>query len=259
MTADQLKPEGFEYQRFREFMTNEALAAVRGASAAGAKEIVVADSHGNGESLLIERFPKEVRIVRSWPRHGTMVGALDSSFEALVLIGYHASAASVKGVRAHTFSSAHFTGVALNGQPMSEGSFVAAYAGARGVPVVFVSGDDAAILELRTQIGDIDSVETKQSLSFHSALTLTPQDSADRIFAGVRAALGKKGAFKPYVLKTPVTLDLTYKSYTPAEMMSYLRSVQRVDAHTIRFVGQDMDEVTDFVEVAANYSSDLSP
>ena len=59
VTGDQLGPSGFEYGRFREFMTKEALAAVTAARAAGATEIVVADSHGNGENLLIEQFPPE--------------------------------------------------------------------------------------------------------------------------------------------------------------------------------------------------------
>src|SRR5258708_1560821 len=68
VTADQLGPTGFEYQRFREFMTNEVLAAIEGAKAAGATDFVVSDSHGNGENLLIEKFGREVQIVRSWPR-----------------------------------------------------------------------------------------------------------------------------------------------------------------------------------------------
>src|SRR5512143_1229947 len=68
VTSDQLGPTGFEYDRAREFMTGEALAAIAGAKEAGATEIVVSDSHGNGESLLIDRFPDDVRIVRSWPR-----------------------------------------------------------------------------------------------------------------------------------------------------------------------------------------------
>src|SRR5436305_15269325 len=77
VTGDQLAPSGFEYERFRRFMTEEAVAAVRGAKAAGATEIVVSDSHGNGESLLIDLFPKDVQIVRSWPRHGSMMAGLD--------------------------------------------------------------------------------------------------------------------------------------------------------------------------------------
>src|SRR5215468_10110180 len=63
VTADQLLPQGFEYGRFREFMTNEVNAACEGAFAAGATEIVISDSHGNGENLLVEKLPKNVTLV----------------------------------------------------------------------------------------------------------------------------------------------------------------------------------------------------
>jgi D-amino peptidase len=259
VTADQLLPTGFEYERFRHFMTNETLAAVRAANEAGAGEIVVSDSHGNGENLLIEEFPKDVRIVRAWPRHGGMMAGLDSSFSAVIFIGYHASTTNPKGVRAHTFSSAHYARVALNGNAVTEGEYNAAYAGAKGVPVIFASGDDAAVDEIKSRLGNIEGVETKKSLGFHSAETLTPAASCDKIFAGVKAALARLHDFKPYVIRTPVTLEITFKNYTPAELLSYLRSVQRVDSHTIRFVGKDMDEVDDFEEFVANYNSDLTP
>lgn len=259
VTADQLGPSGFEYDRFRHFMTNETLAAVRAAKEAGASEIVVSDSHGNGENLLIEEFPRDVRIVRAWPRHGGMMAGLDSSFNAALFVGYHASTTNPKGVRAHTFSSAHYARVTLNGNAVTEGEYNAAYAGAKGVPVIFVSGDDAATEEIKSRLGSIETVETKKTLGFHSAETLTPAASCDKIFAGVKSALARLHDFKPYVIKTPVTLEITFKNYTPAELLSYLRSVQRVDSHTIRFVGKDMDEVDDFEEFVANYNSDLAP
>src|SRR6185503_16150438 len=82
VTADQLSPTGFEYARFREFMTSEALAAVEAAKESGATEIVVVDAHGNGENLLIEKFPADVRIVRSWPRPLMMMEGIDSTFGA---------------------------------------------------------------------------------------------------------------------------------------------------------------------------------
>src|SRR5215472_3544567 len=259
VTADQLGPQGFEYERFRRFMTAEAVAAVRAAKDAGATDVVVADSHGNGESLLIEEFPKDVRIVRSWPRHGSMMAGLDSSFDAALFVGYHASTTNMRGVRAHTFSSAHLTRVALNGNAVSEGVFNAAYAGALGVPVIFASGDDAAMAELKSRLGNIETAETKKTLSFHSAETLTPEASCEGIGAGVKAALARLHDFKPYTIKTPVTLEISFKNYTPAEMLSYLRSVERVDSHTIRFVGKDMAEVSDFVDVVDGYSPDLAP
>jgi D-amino peptidase len=259
VTADQLIPSGFEYERFRRFMTDETMAAVRAANEAGAGEIVVSDSHGNGENLLIEAFPKNVRIVRAWPRHGGMMAGLDSSFSAAIFVGYHASTTNPKGVRAHTFSSAHYARVALNGNAVTEGEYNAAYAGAKGVPVIFVSGDDVAVAEIKSRLGDIETVETKKSLGFHSAETLTPEVSCEKIFIGVKSALSRLHDFKPYVIKTPVTLEITFKNYTPAELLSYLRSVQRIDSHTIRFVGKDMDEVDDFEEFVGNYNADLAP
>ncbi|MGC1483856.1 MAG: M55 family metallopeptidase [Candidatus Acidiferrum sp.] len=259
VTADQLLPGGFEYERFRHFMTDETLAAVRAAKEEGAGEIVISDSHGNGENLLIEEFPKDIRIVRGWPRHGGMMAGLDSSFSAAIFIGYHASTTNPNGVRAHTFSSAHYARVVLNGNAVTEGEYNAAYAGAKGVPVVFASGDDAAVEELKSRLGSIETVETKKALSFHSAETLTPAISCDRIHAGVKDALGRLQDFKPFVVKTPVTLEITFKNYMPAEVLSYLRIVQRVNSHTIRFVGKDMDEVDDFEEFISNYSGDLTP
>jgi len=259
VTADQLIPGGFEYERFRKFMTEETLAAVRAAKEAGVGEIVVSDSHGNGENLLIEEFPRDVRIVRAWPRHGGMMAGLDASFAAAIFIGYHASTTNPNGVRAHTFSSAHYARVMLNGNAVTEGEFNAAYAGAKGVPVIFASGDDAAVAELKSRLGNIETVETKKALSFHSAETLTPELARERIGEGVKAALARLHDFKPYVVKTPVTLEITFKNYMPAEVLSFLRTVQRVDSHTIRFVGKDMDEVEDFEEFISNYNADLAP
>lgn len=259
VTADQLGPQGFEYERFRNFMTEEALAAVRAAKAAGASEILVADSHGNGESLLIDKFPRDVRIVRSWPRKGGMMGGLDSSFNAAIMIGYHASASSPAGVRAHTYSSATFTRVALNGQDVSEGEIGAAQAGELGVPVVFISGDDVATAELKKRIPDIGTVETKQALSFHSAITLTPAEGQARIEAGVRDALARVKDIKPYVIAKPVTVELNFKHYATAETMGLLRSVQRIGSRTIRFVAQDAAEASDFISFADGYQPDLTP
>jgi D-amino peptidase len=259
VTADQLLPSGFEYERFRRFMTNETLAAVDAAKQAGATDIVVSDSHGNGQNLLIESFPADVRIVRSWPRHGGMMAGLDSGFDAAIFVGYHASTTNPHGVRAHTFSSAHLTRLSLNGTAVTEGEFNAAYAGSFGVPVIFASGDDAAMDELKSRLGNLETVETKKSLGFHSAETLTPEASCQKIGAGVKTAFGRLHDFKPYAVKTPITLEISFKNYTPAETLTYLRIVERVDSHTIRFVGKDMAEASDFVDFIDHYNPDMTP
>jgi len=259
VTGDQLGPEGFEYERFREFMTGEALAAVAAARRAGAGEILVSDSHGNGENLLIERFPKDVRIVRSWPRHLGMMAGIDASFDAALLIGYHASTDNPAGVRAHTFSSARLTHVALNGVAVSEGAYNAAIAGHFGVPVVMVSGDDAAVDEIRGLIGPVEAAVVKRHLGFHSADTLTPEAAQELIGARAEAALRRVGDFQPWRVETPVTLDVTFKHYRPVEVLAFLPIVERTGSHSIRFRGRDMLEVSDFETFLLEYDSNAEP
>ena len=258
VTADQLLPRGFEYQRFREFMTREALAAVNAAKESGATEILVSDSHGNGENLLIEEFPKDVRIIRSWPRHLGMMAGIDSTFDAAIFIGYHASTTNSRGVVPHTFSLA-FTRVAVNGEAVTEGAFNAAIAGQFGVPVIMASGDDVAVAEIRKQVGNIETAVTKRSLGFHSANTLTPEAASLEIWQRARAAFARRSEFKPLVVKMPVSFEVTFKNYLPAEVLSYLRGVERVDSHSIRFVGKDMLEVSDFLQFIDTYNPDLAP
>lgn len=259
VTDDQLGPGSFEYERFRQFMTKEALAAVNAAREAGATEIQVADSHGNGENLLIEQFPKDVRVIRSWPRRLGMMAGIDETFDAVIFIGYHSSTNNLKGVRAHTFSSARLTRVSLNGVNVTEGAWNAAVAGHFGVPVVMVSGDDAAVEEVRSLVGPIEAAEVKKSLSFHSANTMTPESAQDLIAQKVKAALGRLKEFKPYRVKNPVSLELGFKHYRPVEVLAYLRGVERIDSHTIRYVGKDMLDVADFELFITSYAFNLEP
>lgn len=259
VTGEQLGPAGFEYARFREFMTNEALAAVEAARAGGATEIVVADSHGNGQNLLVERFPDDVRIIRSWPRRLGMVAGIDEQVDAAIFIGYHAGTNNPAGVRAHTFSSANLTRVALNGTNVTEGSWNAAIAGHFGVPVIMISGDDAAIAEVRGAIGDIEAAETKRALGFHSANTLTPQASAALIRERVAAAMQRLQDFTPYKVQTPVTVDVTFKHYMPSEVLAYLPIFERTDSHSIRFTARDMVEASMIMTFIGDYRPDIQP
>lgn len=259
VTGEQLSPTGFEYGRFREFMTREAMSAIEAAKAAGATEIVVADSHGNGQNLLIEQFPPDVRVIRSWPRRLGMVAGVDDSVDAAIFIGYHAGTSNTTGVRAHTFSSANLTRVALNGTNVTEGSWNAAIAGHFGVPVVMMSGDDAAIAEVRKAVGNIEAAETKRSLGFHSASTLTPQASCELIRQHVRTALTRMQDFKPLKVQTPVTVDVSFKNYLPAEVLAYLPMFERTDSHSIRFRAKDMVEASAIMSFLGDYRADITP
>ena len=259
VTSAQLGPGGFEYQKFREYMTREVLAAMDAAREMGATEFVISDSHGNGQNLLIDMFPPEVTIVRSWPRPLMMMEGIDDSFDAAIFIGYHAGTTNPRGVRAHTMSSANLADIRLNGISHLEAGINAAIGGHFGVPVVMISGDDATIDEARQLLGDVEGAVVKWNYSFHSARTLTPEAAYAVIKERVRAAFGRLDDFRPYVLETPIRLEVTFKNYQPAEILAYLPNVDRVDAHSVRFIGQDMVEVSRFLEFLGTYEAGLTP
>jgi D-amino peptidase len=259
VSPEQLGPAGFEYARFREFMTAEVVAAIDGAREAGATEFLVSDSHGNGLNLLVERLPADVQVVRSWPRPLGMMEGIDSTFAAAIFIGYHAGTSNPAGVRAHTLSSANYAGVALNGLQVPEAGLNAAIAGHFGVPVALISGDDVAVEEARRLIGGVEGVVVKRAISFHAASTLTPQAAQSAIKERVRAVLARRERLRPYRLVTPVRLDLTFKNYRPAEVLAYLPIVQRIDAHSIRYTGRNVLEVSRFLQFVGAYEPGLAP
>ncbi len=259
VTGEQLGPGGFEYERFREFMTAEVNACIAAAREAGATEFLVSDSHGNGQNLLIEKLPKDVMVVRSWPRPLGMMAGIDRSFDGAILLGYHASTANERGVRAHTFSSANVTAFRLNGTSMSEAGMSAAIAGHFGVPVIMVSGDQVAVAETQVILGDVEGAIVKYAMGFHSARTLTPAAAVDVIAQATRAAIARIDEFEPYVVKTPVQLELGLKNYRPVELLGYLPGVERVNSHTIQYTGKDILEISRFLTFALSYRVDLEP
>ena len=259
VTAEQLGPTGFEYQRFREFMTQEVNAAIEAAFEAGATEVVVSDSHGNGQNLLIEKLPKNILLVRAFPRPLMMMQGIDVTFDGVIFLGYHSSTTNPQGVRAHTMSSARLADVQLNNISMSEGSFNAAIAGHFNVPIIMVSGDDAAVKEVTALLGDVEGAVVKWNYGFHSAMTMMPEAAYDLIREKVKKAMGRIKAFKPYKLKTPVQLDVRFKNYRPSEVLSYLSIVERTAAHSIRFMGKDIIEVSKFMEFILTYEPGLEP
>jgi D-amino peptidase len=259
VTNEQLGPQGFEYNRFREFMTAEVNAAAQAAIDAGATEVVISDSHGNGQNLLIEKLPKQVTVVRSWPRPLMMMQGIDETFDGAIFIGYHTSTNNTAGVRAHTISSARLADVRLNNLSMPEAGINAAIAGYFNVPVIMISGDDAAVKEVTNLLGNIEGAVVKWAYGFHSARTMTPEMALDLIREKVQRAISRIKEFKPYQIKTPVQLDVRFKNYRPSEMLSYLSIVERTDSHSIRFIGKDIIEVSKFLEFITTYEPSLEP
>ncbi|MCJ7557454.1 MAG: M55 family metallopeptidase [Gammaproteobacteria bacterium] len=249
---DQLSPGSFEYEQFRGFMTAEVNAAIEGAREAGATEILVSDSHGNGLNLLLDKLPQNIQLVRSWPRPLGMMEGIDASFDAALFVGYHASAGNPVGIRAHTQSGSDFYSVKINGIEMSEGALNGLIAGHFGVPVVMVSGDDAAVKEVSELVGPMEGAVVKWQISHEAGRTLMPEAAQAVIREKAAAGVKRRADIKPYDIEGPLTLDLAFKNADAAEMIAYLPNVERIDNHTVRFVG-DIVEINMFFEMVLGF------
>ena len=258
-TDQQLGPTGFEYAAAREWMTQEANSAIAAAREAGATEFVVADSHGGMQNLLPDKLPPDVQIVRGTPRPLGMMQGLDASFDGVIFVGYHASTTNPQGVRAHSFSSANLADVRLNGASVSEGGWNAAVAAHFGVPVLAVSGDEAAVAEVKAQVPGVEGAVVKWPYAFHSARTLTPTGARAAIEVAVRAGMARRGTSSLPRVATPVRVEVRFKSYRPAELLSWLPGAVRVDAHAVAYTVKDMPEASRFLAFVLGYQADLTP
>lgn len=254
-TRAQTSPQGHEYERFRRIMTGEVNAAIEGALEAGATEIVVSDSHGIGQNLLVEELNPKARLIRAWPRPLLMMEGIDESFDAAIFIGYHASEGRPGAVLAHTMSSARFYDLRLNGRSVPEAGFNAAVAGHFGVPVVMISGDQAIIRETRELLGDIEAAEVKRAIGYHASSSLHPAEARALIKDKAKRALQRLPSFRPYKISYPVRLELDLKSAVEAELLAMFPGVERLDGHTIAFTGKDMVEVSRFLCAAMFYNN----
>lgn len=248
VSREHTTPAGFEYDNARLWMTDSVAAAARAAQEAGATEVVVSDSHGNGQSLLIDRLPEGVQVVRSWPRPLSMMQGVEvGPYDGALFIGYHAGATNPDGVLAHTFSSAAYRDVRVNGVSVPEAGINAAIAGHFGVPVLLVSGDDTCIAETQGFLPNIEPVTVKWSHGRLSARTLLPQASYGLIADGVTRAIERRHEIAPYVLDGPITLEVSFLYRQPVEYLTLLKCVERLDAFTIRYLADDILDLQRFM------------
>lgn len=249
VSPSQTVQNGFEYETARRWMTGEVCAACEGAFAAGAEDIVVSDSHGNGQNILIDELPDSVRVVRNWPRPlGMMQGVETADFAGAFLLGYHTGAHHPAGILAHTSAGLLFTELRLNGVPATETMISAAIAGAFDTPVILATGDTDYVGHAKDLLGNqIVTVTTKAAFGRYSADTMTPKASCGLIRDAAKKAVTNHSNANPYKIKTPIEFEADFQRHIPAEILNYLPCVDRVNAHTIRFVGEDMVSVSKFL------------
>ena len=211
VNADDASRGGKDYDYFRETMTREANAAIEGALAAGATEIIVRDSHGTALNLLPEMLNRNSKLLRDWSEGPMyMMESIDESFDAAIFVGYHARAGTTNAVLDHT-SSGNVTDVSINGISLPETGYNALMAGYYDVPVVFVAGDKAVCDQAKELLGAVETVAVKEGIG-GAALNLHPEVAREQIRAGVERALRNLDDYEPYKLPPPYTLVLTLKT-----------------------------------------------
>ncbi|HEU5033255.1 MAG TPA: M55 family metallopeptidase [Mycobacteriales bacterium] len=240
-TIDQIIRGGSGYPRAQELMTAEANAAIRGAFAGGATEVLLNDSHGTMDNLLHAQLDPRARLVFGAPRASCMVQGITREDALAVFIGYHAGAGA-EGVLSHTFSS-NFTELRVNGAPMTEAEVNGWYAGGLGVPVGVVSGDDRICEVAQKAFPGVAVVETKRALGWSATDSLPPETACASIEATVAAAVTGLGDLVVPAVPDQLTLEVDFASVLGADLAGVVPGTQRLSARTLRREVADTDEL----------------
>ncbi len=231
-----------DYPEFREQMTAEVAAACEGALAAGATEIWVKDAHGSARNLIASRLPAEVRLVRGWSGHPyMMVDGIDSTFQAMMMVGYHSRAGSNANPLAHTMTGANAY-VKINGRPVSEFMLNSYTAASVSVPVVFVAGDAGLCEDATALIPALTSVAVKGGRG-GATINIHPKLAVERIRAGVQKALEADPARCLLRLPERFSVEIRYKDHAKAYASSFYPGARLSDDYTVQFESGDYFDV----------------
>ncbi|MFD6657924.1 M55 family metallopeptidase [Streptomyces parvus] len=249
--SSETNPERYDYQRGRELMTADANAVIAGVlDAEPTADVLVADAHGTFRNLLPEQLHRRARLVRGKPRALNMLAGLDEETDAALFVGYHVRAGEGPGVLAHTMNGeildVRVTGRApgedarVTGRSLGEIGLNAAMAGHLGVPVVLLSGDDAACAEATALIPEAVTVPVKEALGMAAAVTLHPEEARDRLRRAAADAVSRRTEIPPLALTGPLDVEVDLASPHTIDLATLVPGVSRAaGARTVAFAAPD--------------------
>lgn len=226
------------YEEGRVLYTEEINAAVRGARAAGATEVVVMDCHGAGKdwsfnSLVPELLHPDCEWVvqHRWTEY---TGALEDGCDAALFVGMHAMAGVPDGVLCHTVRGTAWHNLWFGDTLVGETGINAALCGHFGCPVLMVTGDRATCREARALLGDgLVTVEVKEGLGRYSARNLPPQRARALIEAGAQEALSDLTRVAPYDPGRPCAIRVEFATPDGADELRHRHGVERTGGREI--------------------------
>ncbi len=236
-------PNDPEYAYHCAEMTREVVSACEAAIEMGADEILIKDAHGPATNIDVTKLPECASIIRGWEGHPyMMVQGIDSSFDAVMFIGYHSEAGSTGNPLSHTMTR-RTQHVKINGRYASEFMIYSMCAACEGVPAVFLSGDQTLCENSKELYPWLETAAVKKGVG-DSVICLSPKKSSKIIYEGVKKALSQDLKKIPTdVIPEYFEVELEYKEHADAARMGYFPGVTRIDSHTVRFESEDWFEV----------------
>jgi D-amino peptidase len=241
--AGDVQPAGRDYERGRVMMTEDVNAAIRGALAAGATAVTVNDAHGPMRNLLTELLHPAATLIRGRPKPMGMLEGLTGDFDAAVCVGYHARAGAL-GVLSHSFMGHEIEDMWLDDRPAGEIGLNHATAAALGVPVVALSGDDAACAEMSGWDPDVATVAVKGARDRFAAELRPVAEAREAIEQAVTGALrditprsGTPRSVTPRSGREPRTMAVRWQSASVASQLAAVPGVSLRDSRTIEVTG----------------------
>jgi D-amino peptidase len=224
-----------------ELMIGETNAAIEGALAGGATDVLVNDSHGEMYNLLPDRIHPGARLLQGHKPWSMVAGAgPDAGFDVALFVGYHARAGHPTGTIAHTYSGAPVE-TRLDGRPTGEYGLNAIALAVWSVPVGIVAGDDALAAEVEGWLPWAERVVVKTATGGRSAASIHPSRAAELVRAGAERAIRRAAAGELELLRVgpPVSIEVDYARGVQADFAAIVPGAERFGDRSVRFVSDD--------------------
>ena len=251
---DQCRPGSDGYALGCALLLDEVNAAIEGAVAGGATEVLLNDSHSRMSNLDPRAVvhPDKVRFITGRHKPMYMMQGLDDTVDGAFLVGYHGSISGAPSVLSHTYNPEVFSGARVNGTWVGESGINALVTAHHGVPIALVTGDEVTWDETEPFAPDAEHVVTKTSITRASADALHPTESCRRIRAAAEQAVRRVPGMHNRPIAAPATLELDVQTADMADVATWVGGVDRVSERTVAISGEDLLSVfTRFV--AVNY------
>jgi len=229
-----------EYERARLRLTREVNAAVEGALAAGADEVIVNESHDGMRNLIAEELHADVRFITGNDKPlGMVQGIQEEGVGALFFTGYHAKAGTPNAPLAHTWTG-YVNDVRIDGRSTGEFGINALVAGHFGVPVALVTGDDKAVAQVRDLLGvQVVGVAVKEGYSTYSAIHLHPTRAQALIRQGAEEAMRRAARAAPWRPAPGFRVEVDFDHQARADQCVYIPGVERAGERTVAYSPAD--------------------